>query len=52
MARIKKMISDIPEMSLQEALNYAAEQNAETRETEDCKRGIAGFLNKERISWH
>ena len=52
MARIKKMVSEIPEMSLQEALNYAAKQNAETRETEDCKQGIAGFLNKERISWH
>ena len=52
MARIKKMVSEIPEMNLNDALNYAAEQNAETRETEDCKRGIAGFLNKERITWH
>ena len=52
MARIKKMVSEIPEMNFNDALSYAAEQNAETRETEDCKLGIAGFLNKERITWH
>lgn len=50
-ALIKRMISKVQDLSLEEALGYAAEQNAEARESEDCKRGIAAFLNKERIQW-
>ncbi len=48
---IKTMIADIPEMSLSGALDYAANMNAEMRESEDCKKGISSFLNKEKISW-
>lgn len=50
-AQIKRMISKVQDLPLEEALRYAAEQNAEARESEDCKKGIAAFLNKERIQW-
>lgn len=33
------------------ALDYAAKVNAKARAHEDCKRGIATFLNKETINW-
>ena len=47
----KQMIAAVQEMPLHPALLHAAEQNALARETTDCKRGIAAFLNKEKISW-
>lgn len=50
-AIIKQMIGDIPELSLNDALQYAAEMNATMRQKEDCKKGISAFLNKESISW-
>jgi len=51
MAATKKMIAEVQSMTLDEALTHAAEINAKTRETEDCRRGIDAFLNKEDISW-
>lgn len=47
----KQMIAAIPSKSFEDALNYAAEMNAHARGTEDCKRGIAAFLNKEKLTW-
>jgi len=47
----KKMIGRIQDMTFQDALNYAAEMNADARGSEDCKRGIQAFLNKEKIEW-
>ena len=47
----KQMIADVQSMPLNDALNYAAEKNARARGTEDCKRGIAAFLNKEKLTW-
>ncbi|MBI1185077.1 enoyl-CoA hydratase/isomerase family protein [bacterium] len=47
----KRMIANIQSMHGPEALDYAAQSNASARETEDCKRGIAAFLNKEKIIW-
>ena len=47
----KSMLNVVPEMGLQQALAFAAEQNALARTTDDCKRGIAGFLAKERVEW-
>lgn len=49
--RIKAMLTDIRSMTLEDALHYAAHQNAETRSTEDCKKGISSFLNKQKINW-
>ncbi|MBX2945943.1 MAG: enoyl-CoA hydratase/isomerase family protein [Cyclobacteriaceae bacterium] len=51
MALTKRLISDVAGKSMDEALRLAAEQNAHARGTEDCKRGIAAFLNKEKIIW-
>ncbi|NOT77133.1 MAG: enoyl-CoA hydratase/isomerase family protein [Cyclobacteriaceae bacterium] len=47
----KKMISDVQHMKLEEALDFASEQNAIARNTEDCKRGIDAFLNKQSLNW-
>jgi len=47
----KEMIKSVPHMDLSIALNYAAKMNATARSTEDCKKGIAGFLNKETLNW-
>lgn len=49
--RIKKMLGEITGLSLPDALNYAAIQNAEARSTEDCKRGIESFLKKVKLEW-
>ena len=47
----KQMIAEVQEKGLEEGLQYAAEQNAKARGSEDCKKGIAAFLNKESPSW-
>jgi methylglutaconyl-CoA hydratase len=51
MALTKRMIADVQSMPLAEALAYAAELNALSRGSEDCKKGIAAFLNKEELKW-
>jgi len=47
----KQMIGHVQSIPLDQALQYAAEMNAHARGTEDCKKGIAAFLNKEKINW-
>ncbi|HEU5291339.1 MAG TPA: enoyl-CoA hydratase/isomerase family protein [Cyclobacteriaceae bacterium] len=47
----KQMVAQVQSLPLNEALNYATEMNARARGTEDCKRGIAAFLNKEKLTW-
>jgi methylglutaconyl-CoA hydratase len=47
----KQMIANVQSKSLDEALQYAAEMNAQARGTDDCKRGISAFLNKEKLIW-
>lgn len=47
----KQMIARVQEMGLEEGLNHAAEQNAKARASEDCQKGIAAFLNKEKPNW-
>jgi methylglutaconyl-CoA hydratase len=47
----KEMLARLPEMPLEDSLRYAAQLNAEARSTLDCRRGIAAFLAKEKISW-
>ncbi len=51
MALTKQMIDRVQSMSLEDALAYAARMNAETRASEDCKKGINTFLNKENLTW-
>ena len=47
----KQMIADIQSKPDKKALDYAAKTNATARSTDDCKRGISAFLNKEKIVW-
>jgi methylglutaconyl-CoA hydratase len=51
MALVKEMIANVQHLSVDEGLNYAAEMNAKARATDDCKKGIQSFLNKEKLSW-
>ena len=51
MAITKLMIAEIQNMDLDNGLNYASEMNAKARTSEDCQKGIAAFLNKEKLSW-
>lgn len=47
----KTMMAKISELSLDEGLRYAAETNASIRATEDFKKGVSAFLNKEKLKW-
>ncbi|GCC51823.1 methylglutaconyl-CoA hydratase [Chryseotalea sanaruensis] len=51
MAATKQMVAAVQSMPLTEALNYASSMNAKARGSEDCQRGIAAFLNKEKLIW-
>jgi len=48
---IKELLSRMHGMSVTDALSYAANLNALTRMTDDCKRGIDAFLRKEPMKW-
>ncbi|MCW3467729.1 enoyl-CoA hydratase/isomerase family protein [Chitinophaga nivalis] len=47
----KQLIGTVLDLPLSEGLAHAATLNAQTRGHEDCKRGIAAFLNKEKLTW-
>lgn len=47
----KHLINEVQNRTLEDALSFAANQNAKARATEDCKKGIAAFLNKQDINW-
>lgn len=47
----KQMIAKVQSLTIDEALAFASEMNAKARGSEDCRRGIGAFLNKEKISW-
>lgn len=51
MQATKSLIAKVQDMSIEDALNYAASVNANARATEDCKRGIAAFLSKQDLKW-
>jgi methylglutaconyl-CoA hydratase len=51
-ARTKRLLLDLLGRPLDEALDLAAEQNAQARLTPDCQRGIASFLaEKQPPAW-
>lgn len=47
----KTMITKIQDLDFETAFDYAAEMNAKGRATDDCKKGISTFLNKEKLIW-
>jgi len=51
MGLTKLLAGYVQNVSLDDALTFAAEENARVRSTEDCIKGIASFLNKEKIQW-
>jgi len=50
-ASVKEMLCRIPSMSRDEALDYAAKQNAVARGSSDCIKGIDAFLQKQPFKW-
>lgn len=50
-ANIKEMFGKLRNMNLKEGLDYACTMNAKSRAGEDCIKGIASFLNKEKLTW-
>lgn len=48
----KQMVAKVQALTLRDALAFASEMNAKARGSEDCKRGIQAFLNKEKITWN
>ena len=51
MGLCKEMFTQYGNYNVKQALEYAANMNAFTRMTPDCRKGINGFLNKEKIKW-
>lgn len=47
----KSLLNNIKGYSLDEQLEMAAKANAQARASNDCKRGISAFLNKEKLAW-
>jgi len=50
-AATRAMIAEIQTYRPFDAMNYAAELNARVRMHDDCKRGIAAFLDKGEVNW-
>lgn len=50
-AQTKELLRTTSDLGWSDALHQAVEINAKARETDDCKRGISAFLNKEKIIW-
>ncbi|TAH25324.1 MAG: enoyl-CoA hydratase/isomerase family protein [Cytophagales bacterium] len=51
MELIKKLFSESDGKTFEERLINAANVNALARSTEDCKKGISSFLNKQKLEW-
>jgi methylglutaconyl-CoA hydratase len=51
LAATKRLIDQVQGLSLTEALDFAAQENAKARATDDCKKGIDAFLNKKDLKW-
>jgi methylglutaconyl-CoA hydratase len=47
----KQLLNSVQDLSLDEGLNLAVNLNVETRSSVDCKKGIAAFLNKDKLEW-
>lgn len=47
----KKLLNSVQDLSLEDGLNLAVRLNVETRSSDDCKKGISAFLNKDKLEW-
>ena len=50
-ALTKELLNMAQNLSLEDSLEQAIQLNAKARATDDCKRGISAFLNKEKLEW-
>jgi len=50
-ALTKQLMATFPGISIIEQLALASTYNAKARSTNDCKKGISAFLNKEKLTW-
>ncbi|WP_079701775.1 enoyl-CoA hydratase/isomerase family protein [Daejeonella lutea] len=50
-ALTKQLLHTAQNLNLEESLEAAIKLNVQTRSSEDCKKGIASFLNKEKLGW-
>ncbi len=50
-ALTKRLLADVPSMGLSEGLSYASRLNALSRSTDDCRAGVAAFLDKRDPPW-
>ncbi len=50
-AKTKGLLEATSSLPLQQALELAAAMNAEARSSDACKKGMAAFLNREKIKW-
>lgn len=51
LAATKEMMAKVATMELQDALQYAAEMNARIRSSDDCRKGVGAFLQREKFKW-
>jgi methylglutaconyl-CoA hydratase len=51
MKTTKQVIAQVQSMPLDEALSFAAEMNAKSRSSDDCRKGISAFLRKDKVTW-
>jgi methylglutaconyl-CoA hydratase len=47
----KKMMADVQDLPIDDALLFAAKMNARSRATEDCRKGMSNFLQKLPLEW-
>ncbi|MCS6988494.1 MAG: enoyl-CoA hydratase-related protein [Chloroherpetonaceae bacterium] len=47
----KKLLAATETMSLDDAIEFALSLNAFSRSTDDLKKGVGAFLNKEKLQW-
>lgn len=50
-ALTKEILSEVTEMRLEEALKYSTAMNVAARSTDDFRKGVNAFLNKEKLEW-
>ncbi|HUX83924.1 MAG TPA: enoyl-CoA hydratase/isomerase family protein [Chitinophagaceae bacterium] len=50
-AKTKGLLEATSTLPLRQAMELAAAMNAEARSSEACKKGMAAFLNREKIKW-
>ncbi len=51
MMETKQLLISVESTDMEQALERAAEANAKSRSSEDCRQGLQAFLNKEKIRW-